>query len=101
MKRALVIGGSLGGLFAANLLHDLGWQVEVFVRVGDRVCVDRAGRVLHRRHWGHTMSAWANVYRPLKQRFPAARYRFGKNFSRLEEKDGRICASFDDGSSAE
>ena len=137
MKRALVIGGSLGGLFAANLLHDLGWQVEVFERVGDdlasrgagigthaelvavlarlgiamderlgvpvgeRVCVDRAGRVLHRRHWGHTMSAWANVYRPLKQRFPAARYRFGKNFSRLEEKDGRICASFDDGSSAE
>lgn len=135
--RALVIGGSLGGLFAANLLHDLGWQVEVFERVGDdlasrgagigthaellavlarlgiamderlgvpvgeRVCVDRAGRVLYRKHWGHTMSAWANVYRPLKQRLPAAQYRFGKNFSRFEEHDGHICAWFDDGSSAD
>lgn len=27
--RALVIGGSLGGLFAANLLHRQGWHVEV------------------------------------------------------------------------
>jgi len=30
--RALVIGGSLSGLFAANLLRTVGWQVEVFER---------------------------------------------------------------------
>lgn len=134
--KALVVGGSLGGLFAANLLGDLGWEVDVFERVaddlasrgagigthaelvavlsglgivmderlgvpvGDRVCVDREGRVLHRRHWGHTMSAWANVYRPLKERFPAARYHFGKNFLRFEEESERIVARFDDGSTA-
>jgi 2-polyprenyl-6-methoxyphenol hydroxylase-like FAD-dependent oxidoreductase len=30
--RALVIGGSLGGLFAANLLRSIGWDVAVFER---------------------------------------------------------------------
>src|SRR5262245_39326354 len=30
--RALVIGGSLGGLFAANLLRSIGWDVTVFER---------------------------------------------------------------------
>jgi 2-polyprenyl-6-methoxyphenol hydroxylase-like FAD-dependent oxidoreductase len=28
--RALVIGGSLSGLFTANLLRTIGWHVEVF-----------------------------------------------------------------------
>ncbi len=30
--RALVIGGSLGGLFTANLLRRIGWNVDVFER---------------------------------------------------------------------
>src|SRR5918911_2621517 len=113
-RRALVIGGSLGGLFAANLIADLGWEVEVYEKVaddlaargagigthaeliavlarlgialderlgiasGERVCVDRDGRELYRCAWGHVMSAWANVYRPLKDRFAGSRYQFGK-----------------------
>ena len=39
-RRALVIGGSLGGLFAANLLRSIGWDVAVFERAKD----DLAGR---------------------------------------------------------
>src|SRR5262245_18745422 len=39
-RRALVIGGSLGGLFAAHLLRSVGWQVDVF----DRSAEDLAGR---------------------------------------------------------
>jgi 2-polyprenyl-6-methoxyphenol hydroxylase-like FAD-dependent oxidoreductase len=35
-KRALVIGGSLGGLFAANLLLRAGWRVDVFEKTGER-----------------------------------------------------------------
>ncbi|WP_089025435.1 FAD binding domain-containing protein [Bradyrhizobium mercantei] len=31
-RRALVIGGSLGGLFAANLLRSIGWDVDIFER---------------------------------------------------------------------
>ena len=136
MARAVVVGGSLGGLFAANLLHDLGWEVDVFEKVpddlasrgagigthrelvevlaqlgiamderlgftvGDRVCVDRAGPELYRIPWAHTMSAWANVYRPLKERFAAEHYHFGKTFSTLETEKNPIIARFDDGSEA-
>ena len=32
MPRALVIGGSLGGLFAALLLRSVGWDTVVFER---------------------------------------------------------------------
>ena len=39
-QRAVIIGGSIGGLFAANLLLSRGWQVEVYERVAD----DLAGR---------------------------------------------------------
>ncbi|MGH8632646.1 MAG: FAD-dependent oxidoreductase, partial [Burkholderiales bacterium] len=34
-KRALVIGGSIGGLFAANWLRAIGWDATVFERVPD------------------------------------------------------------------
>jgi 2-polyprenyl-6-methoxyphenol hydroxylase-like FAD-dependent oxidoreductase len=29
-RRALIIGGSLGGLFVGNLLHQIGWDVDIF-----------------------------------------------------------------------
>ena len=31
-RRALIIGGSLGGLFAGNLLRQIGFDVDVFER---------------------------------------------------------------------
>jgi 2-polyprenyl-6-methoxyphenol hydroxylase-like FAD-dependent oxidoreductase len=31
-RRALIIGGSLGGLFAGSLLRRIGWEVEIFER---------------------------------------------------------------------
>jgi 2-polyprenyl-6-methoxyphenol hydroxylase-like FAD-dependent oxidoreductase len=31
-RRALVIGGSLGGLFAGTLLRQIGWEVDIFER---------------------------------------------------------------------
>jgi 2-polyprenyl-6-methoxyphenol hydroxylase-like FAD-dependent oxidoreductase len=39
-RRALVIGGSLGGLFAANLLRSIGWDAVVFERAQE----DLSGR---------------------------------------------------------
>ncbi len=33
-NRALVIGGSLGGLFAANMLRKAGWDVDIYERSG-------------------------------------------------------------------
>lgn len=47
MPQALVIGGSLGGLLAANLLRSIGWKVQVFERVGDDLASRGAGIGTH------------------------------------------------------
>lgn len=46
-RRAIVIGGSLGGLLAANTLHSIGWQVDVFERTGDDLASRGAGIGTH------------------------------------------------------
>ena len=47
MPKALVIGGSLGGLLAANLLRAIGWETQVFERVGDDLASRGAGIGTH------------------------------------------------------
>jgi len=47
MPRALIIGGSLGGLFAANLLHRAGWDVEVFEQSAKPLAGRGAGIITH------------------------------------------------------
>ncbi|MGF6774798.1 2-polyprenyl-6-methoxyphenol hydroxylase-like FAD-dependent oxidoreductase [Paraburkholderia sp. GAS199] len=44
---AIIVGGSLGGLFAANLLVRNGWDVQVFERVPDELAGRGAGIVTH------------------------------------------------------
>jgi 2-polyprenyl-6-methoxyphenol hydroxylase-like FAD-dependent oxidoreductase len=46
-RRALIIGGSLGGLFAANMLRASGWDVHVFERVHDDLASRGAGIGTH------------------------------------------------------
>src|SRR5262249_20504518 len=46
-RRALVIGGSLGGLFAARLLRRVGWDAVVFQRHADEPSVPGAGLSTH------------------------------------------------------
>jgi 2-polyprenyl-6-methoxyphenol hydroxylase-like FAD-dependent oxidoreductase len=46
-RTAAVIGGSLGGLFAANLLHRRGWSVKIFERVREPLSGRGAGIVTH------------------------------------------------------
>ncbi|WP_244831243.1 FAD binding domain-containing protein [Caballeronia sp. TF1N1] len=46
-SRAIIVGGSLGGLFAANLLVRNGWNVDVFERVPDELAGRGAGIVTH------------------------------------------------------
>jgi 2-polyprenyl-6-methoxyphenol hydroxylase-like FAD-dependent oxidoreductase len=47
MPHALIVGGSLGGLLAANLLRSIGWTAEVFERVGDDLASRGAGIGTH------------------------------------------------------
>lgn len=46
-KTAIIIGGSLGGLTAANLLHRAGWDVRVYERVAAELEGRGAGIVTH------------------------------------------------------
>jgi 2-polyprenyl-6-methoxyphenol hydroxylase-like FAD-dependent oxidoreductase len=46
--RAVVIGGSMAGLFAALLLRRAGWQVDVYERIGAELAGRGAGIVTHR-----------------------------------------------------
>ncbi|WP_312513679.1 FAD binding domain-containing protein [Massilia sp.] len=45
--RVAIIGGSLGGLFAANLLQRAGWRVDVYERVSEELAERGAGVVTH------------------------------------------------------
>src|SRR5947209_10374804 len=47
MRRALIIGGSLGGLFAAHLLRSAGWDVLVFERNPEDLTGRGAGLSTH------------------------------------------------------
>src|SRR4051812_35712886 len=47
VRRATVIGGSLGGLFAANLLHRAGWDVRVFEHSREDLVARGAGIITH------------------------------------------------------
>jgi len=135
-QRAIVIGGSLGGLLAANWLHREGWEVDVFerveddlasrgagigthdelhvalerlglavddtisVRVEDRICLDRSGRITHEMRKPQRMSAWARIYRLLKDAFPAGRYHFRMELTGIEQDAAGVTAVFGDGSRA-
>ena len=101
-RRALIIGGSVGGLFAAHMLGRIGWEVDVFERTredltgrgaglgthpalrevmrrlglafddlsvatdGTYVCWDNADRLIHEVRQPRMMSAWAPLYRALR-----------------------------------
>ncbi|HEX6380013.1 MAG TPA: pyridine nucleotide-disulfide oxidoreductase, partial [Acidimicrobiia bacterium] len=47
MRRAVIVGGSLGGINAALWLRDIGWDIEVLERSGSPLEGRGAGIVLH------------------------------------------------------
>lgn len=63
--RALVIGGSLGGLFAANLLARQGWDVGIFEHSGSDLLGRGAGIITH----PELFEALARIGIPLDESF--------------------------------
>ena len=61
MAKALIVGGSLGGLFAANLLHRAGWEVLVCERAGEALSGRGAGLVSHPALFAALAAAGVNV----------------------------------------
>ena len=59
--KALVVGGSLGGLFAANLLFRAGWDVLVCERAGEALSGRGAGLVSHPALFAALAAAGVNI----------------------------------------
>jgi len=136
-RRALIIGGSVGGLFAAHLLEPIGWEVDVFERVDDDLagrgagigthpvlreimrrlglsidnsivvqtssyfCRDRTDRLILEVPTPRMMSAWAPLYRALRDNLRSARYHRGKDCVEVRSSGGGVTAVFADGTRAE
>jgi 2-polyprenyl-6-methoxyphenol hydroxylase-like FAD-dependent oxidoreductase len=132
----LVVGGSVGGLFAAHLLRHIGWDVEVFERsagdlasrgagigaadalfdviqrigvpldasvgisVRSQLCLDRGGNVIAEVPAGGRITAWARIYRALKDALPPERYHFNLAVRRVDQDAHAVTAEFADGSRA-
>ncbi|PTB19705.1 FAD-dependent oxidoreductase [Trinickia symbiotica] len=60
-RNAIIVGGSLGGLFAANLLLRSGWDVTVLERVPDELAGRGAGIVTHPELLGALTAAGVEV----------------------------------------
>lgn len=134
--RALIAGGSLGGLFAGGLLLRKGWDVEIFERsakslesqgaglvqqpdlvralralgvasVGglgvtafERITLAGDGRFLDRDRTHQTQHAWDNLYRELRQRFPADRYHLNSTVAHVSQDAGGVGIILADGRQA-
>jgi len=77
----------------------LGLPVDstVGVEVDTRICLDRTGRITHRIAMPQRMSAWARVYRLLKDALPAQQYRYGMELVRVDQDERGVTALFADG----
>lgn len=83
-----------------DILARLGLPVDhtVGVEVHTRICLDRTGRITHRVPMPQRMSAWARMYRLLKDALPASQYRYGMDLARVEQDGREVIALFADGS---
>jgi 2-polyprenyl-6-methoxyphenol hydroxylase-like FAD-dependent oxidoreductase len=133
---ALIIGGSLGGLFAAHFLRAAGWRVDVFERSSEDlagrgaglgtqetlarmlrrlaiaadialgvptryyVWLDAEGKIACKLDNPRVMTAWAWLYRPLKDALPAQHYHPAKSFVAAEQDVDGVTAIFADGTRA-
>jgi len=128
--RAIIIGGSLGGLFTALTLRAIGWRVDVFERSphaldsrgggivlqpdvlhafhfaglrhpgalgvasGDRIFLDRDGKVVQRGYQPQTQTSWNMLHSLMRQALPDTQVHAGATLLRFEQAGGQVRAYF-------
>lgn len=131
--RAIIIGGSLAGLFSAITLRAIGWRVDVFERSphalnsrgggivlqpdvlhafhfaglrhpgalgvasGDRIFLDRDGKVVQRGYQPQTQTSWNMLYGVMREVLPDHQLHAGATLLRFEQAGGQVRAHFADG----
>src|SRR5262249_59986907 len=101
------IGDDLAGRGAGLGTHDalrdmmarIGLDVVTPLGVATHayVCRDRTGRAVHEIKFDRVMSAWARLYRPLRDALPDAHYHSGMTLARAETDTHSATAVFTDG----
>jgi 2-polyprenyl-6-methoxyphenol hydroxylase-like FAD-dependent oxidoreductase len=74
---------------------------DLGIAVAGRKVLDRSGAVIGRHHCPQTVTSWDQVFRMLRESFPAERYHLGKELRRIEPSADRAVAHFADGSRVE
>src|ERR1700739_933246 len=110
--RAVVIGGSLGGLLAATTLRAAGWQVDGLETSpkqlenpragavsGERIYLDREDNIVERLHMPQMQTSWSLLYRAMKNALPAAAVHAGETFVDFRMEGEQIVAQFESGRS--
>src|SRR5882672_7428515 len=95
-KRAVVIGGSMSGLFAGLQLRARGFAVDIYERVDSELSGRGAGVEAQ---CPQTLTAWERLYRILRDAFPAAYYHRGIGLKAFEQTSRSVTARFTDGRS--
>jgi 2-polyprenyl-6-methoxyphenol hydroxylase-like FAD-dependent oxidoreductase len=67
------------------------------IKLRKAVCLDRDGKTIVEQPTSRTMSAWARLYRALRDALPAQNYRLGKRLTRVEQDGVGVTAIFADG----
>src|ERR1700736_1325239 len=111
-RRAVIIGGSMSGLFAAAFLRRIGWDVDVYerskvqlvgsgagmtnvgVEVDKRVALDRAGRVIAEKRLPQILTSWDRLQRLMRETIEETRYHLGHTFERVEQDGSQVVVHF-------
>src|ERR1044071_9182890 len=125
-RRAVIIGGSMSGLFTAAFLRQIGWDCDVYERssvelVGRgagitthpellhalkasgagtrelRIALDRAGRIIAERPLRQILTSWDRLQRLLRATVDPAQYHLGWAFERVEQSGSGVRVHFNDG----
>jgi 2-polyprenyl-6-methoxyphenol hydroxylase-like FAD-dependent oxidoreductase len=89
--------GTRDELFLVTERIGIAVDASIGVAVPERICLDPSGRVTHRMRLPQTMSAWARIYRLLKDALPRERYRPGMALERVEQDAHGVTAVFSGG----
>src|SRR5258706_1076202 len=70
----------------------LAFDESLGVRVQTRVCLERDGRISDEVAMPQIMTAWASLYRPLKDLLPRECYFAGRSLERIEQRGAEVTA---------
>src|SRR5262249_8550050 len=90
--------GAADALFAVIQRIGVPLDASVGISVRSQICLDRGGTVVAEVPAGGRLTAWARIYRALKNALPPERYHFNLAVRRVDQEANGFTADLADGS---